>query len=60
MINELELIGSRCGPIPEAVAMLEKNLVSVEQLITSRTKLENGLAALETAKKGQIKVLMTV
>ena len=60
VINELELIGSRCGPIPEAVAMLEKNLVSVEQLITTRTKLENGLAALETAKKGQIKVLMSV
>jgi len=60
VINEIELIGSRCGPIPEAVTMLEKNLVSVEPLITHRTKLENGIAALEAAKTGQIKVLMTI
>lgn len=60
VINEVELIGSRCGPIPEAIAMLEKGLISVEPLITKRTKLDAGVEALQTAQKGQIKTLMAV
>lgn len=60
VINEIELIGSRCGPIPDALALLERNEVQVDQLITGRATLAKGVEALATARSGHIKVLMTI
>ncbi|MFN0011715.1 MAG: alcohol dehydrogenase catalytic domain-containing protein [Phycisphaerales bacterium] len=58
VINEIELVGSRCGPIDVALGMLERGEVNVLPLITRRSKFEEALAALEAAKQGQIKVLL--
>jgi len=61
VINEIEIIGSRCGSIPEAVNMLAKKTIDVVSLISRRYKLADGLTAMQTADQpGIIKVLMDV
>ncbi len=61
VLNEIELIGSRCGPMPDAVDLLQKGHVDVLPLIGKRMKLEDGVAALEAARaKQNIKVLMDI
>lgn len=59
VVNELELIGARCGPIPEALEMLAKGSVEVPSLITARMKLAEGTSALrKAAEPAQITVVM--
>ena len=59
VVNEIELIGSRCGSISEAVDALEKHRVDVASLVTGRFPFEDGAKAIEAASKpGQIKVLI--
>jgi threonine dehydrogenase-like Zn-dependent dehydrogenase len=58
VLNEIQLIGSRCGHIPDALAMLASKQVQVAPLITKRGRLEDGVMLLEAARKGQIKVVM--
>ena len=59
VIDEVTLVGSRCGPFDQALAALEKGLVDVEGLISARFSLAEGLAALEKAQeKGVMKVLI--
>jgi len=58
VINEIDLVGSRCGPVDVAVGMLERGEVNVLPLITARFPFTQGLVALEAAKRGQVKVLL--
>jgi threonine dehydrogenase-like Zn-dependent dehydrogenase len=59
VINEIELIGSRCGPFPEALEAMAAEKVDVVSLISRRMKLADGIDALKAAKsKGTIKVLL--
>lgn len=59
VINELNVIGSRCGPFAEAVDWLSREAVDVVSLISKRMKLSDGPAVLEQANKaGVIKVLL--
>jgi len=59
--GEIQLLGSRTGPIREAVAMLERGDVVVEGLVTKRMRLEDGAKAIAAAgESGQIKVVMEV
>ncbi len=59
VINEVVLIGSRCGPIPNAINALAARQVVTNGLITSRYKLVCGLEAMEKAKDcHQIKVVL--
>lgn len=60
VINEIELVGSRCGPIEAALDLLENEAVNVLPLITARFPFEQAVAALHAARQGggQIKVLM--
>ncbi len=61
IIDELKLIGSRCGPFPKAIDALSKNEIEVESLITSRFPLAEAKVALEAARqKDQHKVLISV
>ncbi len=61
VIHEIKVIGSRCGPFPDALAALSAEQVDVVSLISRRTKLADGLDALKAAAKpGVIKVLMEV
>jgi threonine dehydrogenase-like Zn-dependent dehydrogenase len=59
VIDEVTLVGSRCGPFDRALDALEHGLVDVEPLITDRFSLSKGLIALQRAQqKGALKVLI--
>jgi threonine dehydrogenase-like Zn-dependent dehydrogenase len=59
VIDEVTLVGSRCGPFDRALDALEHGLVDVEPLITDRFNLSNGVMALQRAQqKGVLKVLL--
>lgn len=61
VINEINLIGSRCGPFPRAIELLQKNSVSVEPLIQARYSINQGIEAIERAStSGTLKVLLTM
>lgn len=58
VINEITLIGSRCGPIKKALEFMAKKIFILEQLITARYPLEKGLEAF--AKAADDKVVKVV
>jgi len=61
VIDEVTLVGSRCGPFDQALAALEKGHVQVQPLISDRFDLSRGLDALSRAQtKGILKVLLDV
>jgi threonine dehydrogenase-like Zn-dependent dehydrogenase len=61
VIDEVTLVGSRCGPFDRALDALEKGHVKVEPLISDRFDLSRGLDALARAQtKGILKVLLDV
>jgi threonine dehydrogenase-like Zn-dependent dehydrogenase len=60
IVNEITVVGSRCGPFNMALRLLEQRLVDVEPLIHATYSLEDGLAAFErAATPGVLKVLLT-
>jgi threonine dehydrogenase-like Zn-dependent dehydrogenase len=59
VVDEVTIVGSRCGPFPPALRLLEQRLVDVEPLIHETFALEDGLAAFEqAAARGVLKVLL--
>ena len=61
VIDEVTLVGSRCGPFDQALAALEQGHVQVQPLIADRFDLSRGLDALARAQtKGILKVLLDV
>jgi len=59
VIDEINLIGSRCGPFAEAIHALSAQSIDVTSLISRRMKLDDGVEALRTATKPDvIKVLL--
>lgn len=57
--NEITVIGSRCGPLSEAIMHLEDGSIDVLSLISRRMKLDDAVDALNTAAQAdQIKVLL--
>jgi len=61
VINELTVVGSRCGPFPDALRELATGQVDVSALITGRLPLSQGPAALAAAQEPHaIKVLIDV
>lgn len=60
VVDEITLVGSRCGPFTAALRLLEQRLVDVESLIHARYPLNQGLAAFDrAAAPGVLKVLLT-
>lgn len=60
VVDEITLVGSRCGPFPVALRLLEQRLVEVEPLIHASYPLDEGIAAFEKAvAPGVLKVLLT-
>jgi len=60
VVNELTLVGSRCGPFAPALRLLAERRVDVEPLIHARYPLRDGLAAFEhAARPGVLKVVLT-
>jgi len=59
VINELNIIGSRCGPFREALTQLHEGKVDVVSLISKRMKLSDGVEAIKAAdQSGVVKVLI--
>jgi threonine dehydrogenase-like Zn-dependent dehydrogenase len=61
VINEVTVLGSRCGPFAEAINALARKEVDVLPMIARTFKLDRGLEALEAAADADnIKVLLRV
>jgi threonine dehydrogenase-like Zn-dependent dehydrogenase len=59
IVNEITLIGSRCGRFAPALALLEQGRVSVTPLLSAEFRLSTGAKAFaEAGKKGVLKVLL--
>jgi alcohol dehydrogenase len=59
VVDEVSLIGSRCGPFEPALRLLAQGLLEVETLIEAVFPLAEGIAAFERARaRGALKVLL--
>ncbi|RMF80510.1 MAG: alcohol dehydrogenase [Planctomycetota bacterium] len=59
VIDEIRIVGSRCGPMDEALHLLESGAVGVEPLIDARYPLAQAVEAFEhAARPGALKVLI--
>lgn len=61
VINEIRIIGSRCGPFPPALNALANDTVRVTPMIHATYQLNDAVAALEHAQHpGILKVLLNI
>lgn len=60
VVDEISLIGSRCGRFENALKLLESGQVNVEPLISDVYQLQDGASAMaEAARPGKLKILLT-
>lgn len=59
VVDEVQLLGSRCGPFAPALRLLERGLVVTEPLIAGRFPLHDGLRAFQAAA-GRLKIVLEV
>jgi threonine dehydrogenase-like Zn-dependent dehydrogenase len=61
VVDEISLVGSRCGPFPPALRLLQRGLVDVRPLISEIYPLSEGEKAFaHAAEPGTLKVLLRV
>jgi threonine dehydrogenase-like Zn-dependent dehydrogenase len=61
VIDEIALVGSRCGPFDRALEALEAGQIDVRPLISERFALDRGIEALARAQtRPVLKVLLDV
>lgn len=61
VINEITLLGSRCGPFPPAIRAIADGSIDVSPFISAVYPLRDGLRALEeSVKSSALKVLISV
>jgi threonine dehydrogenase-like Zn-dependent dehydrogenase len=59
VVDEIRLVGSRCGPFPTALASMARHRYPLERLVSGRYPLDRGVEALARATRpGCIKVLV--
>ena len=59
VVDEISIVGSRCGRFQPALDLLKKNAIDVESLISEEHSLSNALDAMNRAKtRGVLKVLL--
>jgi threonine dehydrogenase-like Zn-dependent dehydrogenase len=59
VVDEITIVGSRCGRFAPALDILEKRLIDVEALIDEEYVLDRGIEAMERAgERGVMKVLL--
>jgi alcohol dehydrogenase len=59
IVNEITLVGSRCGRLESALPLLDHGLIPVEQMIAERFTLADAPLAFErAAQRGTLKVLL--
>jgi threonine dehydrogenase-like Zn-dependent dehydrogenase len=60
IVNEITLVGSRCGRFEASLPLLERNLIPVETMISDRFTLADARGAFDRAgQPGVLKVLLT-
>jgi len=61
VVDEITLVGSRCGPLPKALELLAQERVNVEPLVQACYALDQGLEAFEVAQqRGSLKILLAM
>ena len=61
VVDEITVLGSRCGPFEPALRLLERRQVDPSVLISDRYKLNDALKAFEkAAQPGVLKVLLEI
>jgi alcohol dehydrogenase len=61
VIDEIAIVGSRCGPFAPALRLLEQRLIDVEPLLEAEYPLERGLEAFAHAQRpGALKVQLVM
>ena len=61
VVNEVSIVGSRCGPFPEAINTLARSAVDVRSMISRAFGLADGLEAFEAARQPHhLKVLLKI
>ncbi|MGH2443132.1 MAG: MDR/zinc-dependent alcohol dehydrogenase-like family protein [Chloroflexota bacterium] len=61
VVNEIQVIGSRCGPFPRAIEALETQWVQVRDLIDARFPLDQAVSAMQKASEsGILKVVLDI
>jgi threonine dehydrogenase-like Zn-dependent dehydrogenase len=59
VVDEINIVGSRCGPFEPALRLMQQKLVDPSIINTREYRLEDGLQAFETAgQRGVLKVLL--
>jgi threonine dehydrogenase-like Zn-dependent dehydrogenase len=59
VVDEISVLGSRCGRFPPALDLLRKGAIDVDSLISEEHPLSHGVLAMERAgKKGMLKVFL--
>ncbi len=61
VINEVTLVGSRCGPFPEAINALARQAVDVRSLISRTFPIEQAVEAFDAARNpDNVKILLRI
>ena len=61
VVNEITIVGSRCGRFQPALDLLKNNSVAVESLISEELSLTDGVKAMKIAEqKGVMKVILSI
>ena len=59
VVDELSIVGSRCGRFPPALDLLKKGAIELDSMISEEYPLNKGMFALDrAAQKGVLKVLL--
>lgn len=58
VIDEITLVGSRCGPFPPAIEALRSGRIDVRPLISASFPLDNGVEALDKAQSESVLKLL--
>ncbi|MEP7291966.1 MAG: 4-alpha-glucanotransferase, partial [Chloroflexota bacterium] len=60
-VEEIKIVGSRCGPFAAALRLLAASLIDVESLVEAHYSLDDALLAFEhAARRGTLKVLLDI
>jgi len=61
VVDEITIVGSRCGRFAPALDLLKNKAVDVENLISREFSLSEGVKAMQTAgRKGVMKVILSI
>ena len=59
VVDEISIVGSRCGRFAPALDLLKRNAIDVDSLISEEYPLAKGVYAMKRARtKGVLKVLL--